>query len=91
MQTDKKYWLKGGIVGIIVNLSYTIYMIFTINPGDRLGIIFATIHNVFGRILIAPFYRGISIYADFVAALITGFVVGIILGWIYGKIKSRKQ
>ena len=95
MQNNKKYWLRGGVVGLILSLIIVIiHIIFRFNcsffipePGAIYDIVgcqylnmFYAIEDLFGNK--AELYFGIF-------GLLT--IVGFIFGWIYGKIKNKNK
>ncbi|NQU99452.1 MAG: hypothetical protein HQ538_01830 [Parcubacteria group bacterium] len=63
------YWLKGGIVGGIIWLIYTIYR-YLLEP---------------------PLFSSFGFYFDRAGNLIFLVLIGFLIGWIYGKIKSQKN
>ena len=75
---DWPYWLKGGIIGLIVGLITLI---------SKLILSFMFIDDT-GN---APIYTlGIK---SFLLSQLLGFlgtiIIGLVIGWVYGKIKNR--
>lgn len=85
-----KAWLKGGIMGLIV---FTILFVLSIvAPRGDMG-------NISGWILILPvlwLIKNLSISSPIEAILfytvtaVPYIVIGALIGWIVGKIKSRR-
>lgn len=69
------YWLKGGIIGIILIIVLILVMVFT--PLDLKPSLIATNSDAYQTIAVVPLL------------LIEWFVYGALIGWIYGKIKQR--
>lgn len=104
---QKRYWLKGAIiaVGIHLVLSLIILSITGLHPTnneDLVGLLFPNvflgspiIYWLFGiPIAWAMHFLGSGFFGGFDEYLwltLYWFAVGALIGWIYGKIKSRKQ
>ena len=95
------YWLKGGILFSLINalLSTLIYLILLILKNNFDTIRFAAEYSFFlviSLLFINPawYFSGPRSYFDIIFGLVVGaalyFIIGAIIGWIYGKIKSRK-
>ena len=76
----KKYWLWGGIAGAVISIIYNIYSFicrwFFISTGGE-----------------TPFLCKVAYFPNIFFAfglLIFCFIIGALLGYIYGKIKGRK-
>jgi len=88
------YWLKGGIIGIIVFI--ILLVLSAIFPSYGLGNIFQWIIVFIGSIIMVParslfsFKLGPPI-TNFYVPMIVLFILGAIIGWIYGKIKQGKE
>jgi len=93
MENEKRHWLRGGIVSLVLFLILLVLSI--VSPSSDMG-------NVFHYVLLLmgfPVYflsRFIPIsfgpFTSFSVLIIPySFVVGALIGWIYGKIKKRKQ
>ncbi|MDQ2932996.1 MAG: hypothetical protein M3Q80_01290 [bacterium] len=108
MQTNnKKYWLRGGIIAIVVGLFFlTIYFLtsvylnteafnWPIFPGMALGIILNYLLFKCEFLLwnnTNPDYCDITSTGTVIAAtLLIYFILGVLIGWIYCKIKNKKQ
>ena len=82
----KRYWLRGGVVGLIV---YAILLL--------IGIIWFGYHMMFFILTGLPWSAIILIIpkiVDKIGIITTGlnaFIIGAIIGYIYGKIKQRKE
>jgi hypothetical protein len=94
----KKYWLRGGISGLIFGLILYVGLFLVAATGvhdisDTYGIIAEKIFNLFAHIsLIIPLDRaGFSPGETFIISGIYTFVLGAIIGFIYGKIKPISQ
>ena len=100
MKNNKKYWLRGNLVSLIIGIIYALFVYYSGNTCNSIGdfcnnnihtlTIFVT--NLF--ISIDIFYYIISsIINDSFLHLITIWpsmlLIGGIIGWIYGKIKNR--
>ncbi|MEK6893316.1 MAG: hypothetical protein AABX07_03875 [Nanoarchaeota archaeon] len=86
------YWLKGGIICLVI---FVIIFTITLNLS-------AFIQDGFNLTLFLPAYITLvalygysgpdpSLSIQYLLVVIEGFIIGIILGGIYGKIKSRNQ
>jgi hypothetical protein len=81
----KLYWLKGGLFGILVSVLVSIYWIFTnIAEPCLLSGIPENFQSCPGDVVALG---GIV----FVVSGISFFVVGALFGWIYGKMKGKKE
>jgi len=80
------YWLRGGIIGAIILL---ILVIFDLVSGDNLFFIIPSllVWSLGGGDTITQSTEKILTYIIFT---LYGFIIGIILGWIVGKIKYKK-
>ncbi len=75
---DWPYWIKGGIIGILLSLAYfliilIIYLIYNWPEGDYVGFI---IYILFGTII------------STIGVAVALFIIGAIIGLIVGKIKK---
>lgn len=96
------YWLKGGIIGAALFVFLTIILIpfGWSGGGGHIGypnFIIPSLH-IFLSILFLALLSGnfgisdsMFIYASLFFGLISYFLVGALIGRIYGKIKSKKQ
>jgi len=88
-------WLKGGIIGVIV--SVILYYI-PIMGYSLIAILFEQIHSIITlpwQIIEAIFSWQVLIsnshqYLFWGALIINGFLIGLLIGWIIGKIKQEK-
>jgi hypothetical protein len=87
---NKKYWLRGGLIMILIGI------VFYFSPISeylslRFPIMFISSSIAY---LIVPLYKTLSNTGQFITILLVicgiCFIVGAILGAIYGKIKNRK-
>jgi len=96
-------WLKGGVIGIAVGALFSIYSFFNgcyVNYGGAYTGIgcfgFGSVVSMFiaglGFFLMKPWASipPFSIFR-FLGIIINLFIVGILLGWIVGKIKQKKE
>ncbi len=87
---SKPYWLKGGIIGTISSLLIEIVLIITdTSPSFLPGSI------ILIGLLGLPwsffmFYIG-AYFLILIAPLLNGFIIGVFVGWIYKKIKSKNK
>ena len=105
MINNKKYWLKGGIIGFVL---YVFYIIFTISKdiiingyiGIELGVtefeqlILRLVEKTFGLNLLIDGMFGIQATKLGSGIIITieiiiPIIIGVIMGIIYGKIKNK--
>lgn len=82
MNTDKKYWLRGLITALLLSLLYTLWAAYTLYSNTVANSI-----QVDFSILIR--YITSSLYL--IPHVILPMIIGSFIGWIYGKIKNRKQ
>jgi len=106
---DWPYWLKGGVIGLIILIPGALFIFTSIgglillllfpillllNPiGDYIyqtyrvadvsptGFVMYSLPNKFMLIKYIIYFLGVIIYV---------FLLGALIGWIYGKIKNRK-
>ena len=91
MQNNKRYWLRGGLIGILgISIVSIILTFFGIVLGSNPFWIIA-------EDIASPLYtcNGICIGEGLMFTIpvfiIETFIVGVILGWIYQKIKNSKK
>ena len=110
----KRYWLRGGIIGLAVAVVTILVLISSsslsandvdirLKPGviDSLdyyppsGVLveIAKVSQVILRILSWPFIflPGLPVVFGITFLIIHAFLIGALLGWLYGKIKNRKS
>lgn len=82
------YWLKGGIIGLTIGLLYGLFSIILI------------VLVILGYLPASPFNLGtqspkfLFLIIPFIGTLIQTsilFVIGSLIGYIYGKVKLRKE
>ncbi len=74
---SKRYWLRGGTVGIILGPIVWFFILKLTIPTSVNVIEFPMID---GLVLVLIVYG---------SAAIIGFIVGSMIGWVYGKLKNR--
>lgn len=75
---QKRYWLRGGVVGLIIGILIVLYIQFTAQPS--------------GYVAELPFkYMWLPLLITFGGPTVGGFAVGSLCGWIYGKIKNKSR
>lgn len=86
---SKRYWLRGGLAGLVFSLAVIslsiIYFIFCFNDFESLVPSYCQsidFLNIPGNIFL--FVGG------YISNILFYVFLGIFIGWIYGKIKSRK-
>ncbi len=88
---QKRYWLRGGITGLVVGIFY--FLIGWIFPslGEILIDIFAIIFKPTFALL--KLFRPIKLELGSLIFAISFslFLYGMILGWFYGKVKNRNN
>lgn len=98
--TDKwknlPYWIRGGIIGIVIAIILSLIVILfrefdnPITFFVGLGILFVNlwfaylINCRFESCLIA------NLYIFMILFIIESFLIGVIIGWVVGKIKNKK-
>ena len=98
---QKRYWLRGGIITLIIvsTLMSLLYVIFPSKPGDFISAVEALV--LLGMWPVTSIISS-NVYSFFhsselgsnlmtIISAIDYFLLGCALGWIYGKIKNRKQ
>jgi len=83
---EKPAWLKGGIIGGVIGVVSII--LFLLVP-TSLGL--ASFAQGIGALIRSLFGPVNGIWASIIINLIGYFIIGAIIGWIVGKIKSKKQ
>lgn len=85
----KKYWLRGGIIGIAIGVFFSIYQSTRnwcvgsyLNLDGTMGSVCPPVNILDNMIMLA--------IPELLTILVL-FIVGSIAGWIYGKIKTRRQ
>lgn len=80
----KRYWLRGGVAGLILAIGYAVY-----NFHDPC--IFSDLVNTGGVCEISMFENLTVITLNSIGYSLMSFPLGVLSGWFYGKIKSRYQ
>ncbi len=94
----KPYWLKGGMIGLILILVSYALLAAAIAEFGCTGGSHATkictdwdiVSYYFTFLVTTPFNSNIF-FGFFIAAFSILFVVGSLVGWVVGKIKSKKK
>ena len=84
----RSYWFKGGIVLGILDI-VVILIGYVISSSESLGWFLMFTKIFFNALAIAlrlPIYQN---YQVIIGGLISWFVIGATIGWIYGKIKNK--
>jgi hypothetical protein len=86
------YWIKGGIVAGV--LSFIIAFYYILYNGLRSDVLTAIYAPGLSALFMSKggLFSGnhLSLFEEFFAITLNGFVYGVIIGWLYGKIKNRK-
>lgn len=78
---SKKYWLEGGVVGIItISLAYIIFFVTGMGDNQAIDYLYLWKTSIFFIVM-----RNVVI-----PNLIEFFVIGAVVGWVYGKIFGEK-
>ena len=101
---NKKYWLKGGVYGASVSIIILLFTwlgsYFFWKPDPNAWVEFSPFAIVVWLMAypiqaIANFFLGEDNFFEkhllLISAVLTLFLIGVILGWIYGKIKNRNK
>ena len=85
------YWLKGGIIGVIINtLLFGIDYFLFYSRGYVCDI--ACPFTIVSLIISSVLYWGRTTFASgWIFSSLVFFVIFAVIGWIYGKIKNRKN
>ena len=93
----KKYWLRGGILLLIIGIVINFVELFVLNTGTCLNLstlggddTYGTGLPIWCHILSPGAYLPIP-FIGLIIFLVVWFFYGTILGWIYGKIKNKNQ
>ena len=100
---NKRYWLKGGIIGSVINIVLTI-LIFVLSPflGLMLTYFLAPfvspfifgVHPLLISTVAIPYFSWMSLGVYFsikvLLPVMVYFLIGAIIGYLYGKNKNRK-
>lgn len=90
------YWAKGGVTLVItmaiVSLPGIFFMPLRIIflPGVLINILFDELF-IGGTLYNPTLPEGISIALSIIFSVAIYFIIGTLFGWLYGKIKNRKQ
>lgn len=103
MQNNKKYWLRGGVVGFICLVVYLIYAMSTLSSPFSLGtaIWVQTVLNfletlfsvnlIDGRNMLGYTQTKLGFYVILFLITCVYVIGGCLIGWIYGKIRNRNR
>jgi hypothetical protein len=85
---QKRYWLRGGIIISVLYLVLAVAAIFGSHPN-------AAAVNSINMISPAQYFIPYNILGNMPLVFFIGFffwfVIGVVLGWLYGKIKNRNK
>lgn len=84
----KKYWIWGGLIGLFLACGAYYYLE---NIGDSTFVNILLLPVIVGSIAFFGLNDSSHGAGPFVLCLIYGFVIGAIVGWIWGKIRSKKR
>ncbi len=98
---QKRYWLRGGIIALIIYAVVTVILVPFSTLGKECSVFCLTywsIPSFIGSIIISfPikiltgstfFMRGSNV---FFGAIYFYFIIGMVIGWVYGKIKRKNN
>ena len=95
---NKKYWLRGALIGVIIYL--LLFIIWTIISEQLIGFVAVDIITLVAFLPASILFFVLGIYFEkspllypIIYALLAGqgFVIGAIISWLYGKIKNRNK
>lgn len=95
----KKYWLVGGIIGLVLYVLLTIILI-PFGSSSCGGGFFCVYYWFYPTLITLPVtYPFAGLVSKFnqsgifilIGAVLVYFIVGAIIGWSYGKIKNRSK
>ncbi|MBX4198131.1 hypothetical protein KW782_02230 [Candidatus Parcubacteria bacterium] len=100
---NKRYWLRGGIIGgifsaviillgFIMDSPYNEFLIILGKPGEVIGKFIADLSGTCLTPAGGTDYlgcAGLYLAASVIAYLVFYILVGVVLGWLYGKIRNR--
>ena len=87
------YWLRGGIIGLIIEvLAYPVFFLCLSNY-DYICLIFLFPSSFIGPLVELTDSIGpqITMSTFLIINAIIVIILGIVIGWVIGKIKSRKK
>ncbi|HEY4511652.1 MAG TPA: hypothetical protein VJH55_02315 [Candidatus Paceibacterota bacterium] len=93
---NKRYWLKGGILAVVINLVLFGFMygcdsfIPIAGEGFGCGVLFGLPLLPILMFLGYLTSGNVSFSVGLITAFVFWFLIGAILGWLYGKIKNKK-
>lgn len=98
MQNNKRYWLRGGGVGLGISLITIIfsYIIPIVACPDffRIGIEYPNNQPICNLLFFNPIrshYPFPQILNEWVPIILILVLIGLVCGWLYGKIKNRNK
>ncbi|MCR4334237.1 MAG: hypothetical protein NUV47_00705 [Patescibacteria group bacterium] len=77
---QKRYWLRGGIVGLIASIFVVLVTSSICSDFYRIGPAYPTDQPVCYSLIVNGIWQEIAILV---------FLLGLVIGWIYGKDKNR--
>lgn len=93
---QKRYWLRGGITLVVISIIIALFRYPSGIPACTGGFCDSFpywLHTFFpGELVTIWINMGFSeayIYLSTIIGLIIYFIVGAVIGWIYGKVKAR--
>lgn len=91
MKEQKKYWLRGGIVGLVVSLMLILFS-FRSSSTEEIALGLALTQPI----TILLYVLGLRNLMNNIPILILGglatyFLIGALIAWIVGKIKEKKK
>lgn len=81
---QKRYWLRGGIIGLVIVIVNSIF----VGPFGLIGYFLIPTRSLLSYFVIIGNPSSPTLL---IAYLITGFIYGAIIGLIYGKIKRKNN
>ena len=85
-------WLKGGIIGVLFFIPYIltlISMLFFYPQPDWIIMLQGIYQLLIPNFLISLSKIMRNLYLYWLSILLEGFIIGTIIGWAYGKIRSH--
>ena len=95
---DWPFWLKGGLVGIFIYFLFIVFMISVYKQFFDLCGVYGCMSSwiiLFSTFPINFLYNELRIpginftYSTYLAVIIQYFLIGALIGWVIGKIKSK--
>ncbi len=89
----KRYWLRGGIIGFVIGvMSLVSFLMGSFGIAYYIGIVSVFIGGLILGVLpdLVGKFMSVFSFGIFTAPVIY-FIIGIIIGGVYGRIKSKKD